>query len=48
MLWRFGTGTLATTLFLVNFPVIAAGYDVPVMVAFLAATAPTGSLPVLG
>jgi signal transduction histidine kinase len=47
LLWWFGTGTLAATLFLVMFPVTAAVYDIPVMVAFLAATAQTGSLPLV-
>lgn len=45
LLWWFGTGTLATALLVISFPIAAAFHDVPVLVAFLAATAQAASLP---
>lgn len=45
LVWWFGTGTLAAILLAVSFPVSAAAYDVPVLVAFVAATVQTLSLP---
>lgn len=45
LLWWFGTGTLAAALLVITFPIAAGVHDVPVLVAFLAATAQAGSLP---
>jgi signal transduction histidine kinase len=45
LLWWFGTGTVAAALLVITFPVTAAAYDVAVLVAFLAATAQAGSIP---
>ncbi|MBP2365847.1 histidine kinase [Pseudonocardia parietis] len=45
LLWWFGTGVLAAILLAISFPVSAAAYDVPLLVALVAATLQAGSLP---
>ncbi|MEQ3549287.1 histidine kinase [Pseudonocardia nematodicida] len=45
LLWWFGTGTLAALLLVVSFPVTAAVYEVPVLLAFVAASAQAAAFP---